>query len=125
MVSLRFFSGRQRRLGFPGVPRLALFDVHEVQQRAPDHEERRSRRGSPSGSIRSAPITCAKIAGPKIPANFSTTAKKPKNSADRCLRDHAGEERRDSAWVPPCTMPTSTARMKKCVASGHEVAERR
>ena len=51
-----------------------------------------------------------------MPANFSTTAKKPKNSPDRSRGIRLAKSERLSAWLPPCTMPTRMARRKKCVA---------
>ena len=48
--------------------------------------------------------TTAKIAGPKMPANFSNTEKNPKN----CDADWRGirlaKSDRLSAWLPPCTI---------------------
>ena len=52
--------------------------------------------------------------GPKIPANFSTTAKNPKNSPDRSRGIRLANSDRLSAWLPPWTIPTSTASTKKC-----------
>ena len=53
------------------------------------------------------------IAGPRMPANFSNTAKKPKNSPDRWRGTMLAKSERLSACTPPCTIPTSTAsRMK-------------
>src|SRR5688500_17244389 len=45
----------------------------------------------------------AKTAGPKIPANFSKTAKKPKNSDDLWRGIIVAKSERDSAWLPPWT----------------------
>ena len=61
-------------------------------------------------------IVRAKMSGPKIPANFSKMLKNPKNSPDLCCGIMLAKSERLSAWVPPCTMPTRPARMKKCVA---------
>ena len=51
-----------------------------------------------------------------MPANFSNTAKKPKNSADLCRGVMRAKSERLSAWLPPWTMPTSTASTKNCHA---------
>ncbi len=58
-----------------------------------------------------------------MPANFSTTAKKPKNSPDRSRGIRLANRERLSAWVPPWTIPTNPASTEKCTAGGHAVAE--
>src|SRR5712691_9414790 len=63
-----------------------------------------------------AAIVPAKISGPKIPANFSNTLKKPKNSPDLWCGIMLANSERLSAWVPPCTTPTNPASTKKCSA---------
>src|SRR5687768_9058684 len=55
-----------------------------------------------------------KMAGPAIPANFSNTEKKPKNSDDLWRGIIRAKRERLSAWLPPCTRPTRNARAKKC-----------
>jgi hypothetical protein len=42
-------------------------------------------------------IAAANSAGPRMPANFSSTAKKPKNSDDRCRGIKLANSERDSA----------------------------
>src|SRR3990167_6072562 len=59
----------------------------------------------------------AKSAGPAIPANFSNTEKKPKYSDDLCFGIIRAKSDRLSAWLPPCTEPTSNASAKKCHAA--------
>ncbi len=51
--------------------------------------------------------------GPKIPANFSTTAKNPKNSPERSRGINDANIERLKACVPPCTIPTRIASIKK------------
>jgi hypothetical protein len=56
-----------------------------------------------------AAIVPAKISGPKMPANFSNTLKKPKNSPLLCCGIMLAKSDRLSACVPPCTIPTRPA----------------
>ena len=55
-----------------------------------------------------------KRTGPKIPANFSNTEKKPKNSDDLWLGIIRANSERLKAWLPPWTIATRNARTKKC-----------
>ena len=52
----------------------------------------------------------ANTPGPTMPANFSNTPKKPKNSADLWRGTMLAKSDRLRAWLPPCTIPTSRAR---------------
>ena len=61
-------------------------------------------------------IISAKMPGPTMPANFSNTPKNPKNSDDLWCGTMLANSDRLSAWLPPCTMPTSTASTKNSVA---------
>ena len=61
-------------------------------------------------------MAAANTAGPKIPANFSDTAKNPKNSPERWRGTMLAKSERESAWVPPWTSPTRTASAKKWAA---------
>ena len=56
-----------------------------------------------------AAIVPAKISGPKMPANFSNTLKKPKNSPLLCCGIMLAKSDRLNACVPPCTTPTRPA----------------
>src|SRR5439155_8724969 len=58
-------------------------------------------------------IMIVKTAGPRMPANFSNTEKKAKNSDDLCRGTRVEKTDRLSAWLPPCTVPTSSASTKK------------
>jgi hypothetical protein len=51
-----------------------------------------------------------------MPANFSNTAKNPKNSAVRSFGIRLANTDRLSAWLPPCTRPTSVASTMKSPA---------
>ena len=59
----------------------------------------------------------AKRAGPKMPANFSKTAKNEKYSDDFAGGVMRAKSERLSAWLPPCTMPTRNASTKNCHAA--------
>ena len=54
-------------------------------------------------------MAAANVSGPRIPAVRSVTAKKPKNSEDRSRGIMLANSDRDSAWLPPCTVPTRIA----------------
>jgi len=56
-----------------------------------------------------------KTRGPKIPANFSTTEKNPKNSPDFSRGIIDANNERLSDWLPPWTSPTRIASRKKWV----------
>ncbi len=73
----------------------------------------------PAMAARDDPVastTPAKTNGPRMPANFSNTEKKPKNSEERCGGTKLANSERDSACVPPCTIATRTPRTTKPVA---------
>ena len=56
----------------------------------------------------------ANSSGPMMPANFSKTPKKPKNSDDLCFGIIVANSDRDSAWLPPCTVATMNDSRKNC-----------
>ena len=58
-----------------------------------------------------------------MPANFSTTPKKPKYSPDLSRGIRLAKSERLRACVPPCTMPTRIARIRKCAPGPHRVAD--
>ena len=43
-----------------------------------------------------------------MPANFSNTEKNAKNSDDLCFGTMVVKSERESAWLPPWTVPTRT-----------------
>ena len=58
-----------------------------------------------------------------MPANFSKTPKKPKNSDDLLPRDHRGEERSRQRLAAALDRGDQNASTKKCQVGRHEVAE--
>ena len=107
-----FEAGRPRRpfIG-PGLP-LALVHVHHPEQEAANDKEADDAENRPSARSRQ-DVDDGEQQGPKMPANFSATPKKPKYSPDLSRGIRLAKSERLRAWVPPCTIPTRIARIRK------------